>query len=78
VRRTWILQLNCSQFRPSYFGQGIWLVQDNQQTVRTGWRGGRDGQVVDIGNVFANFWCYLNKSECEPVLMSTISLSANS
>ena len=30
VRRTWTLQLDCSQFYPSHLGQGIRLVQDHQ------------------------------------------------
>jgi hypothetical protein len=72
------LQLDCSQFCPPHLGQGIRLVQDNQQAVLTGGRIERDSQVVDIGDGFASLWCYLNKSECEPVLMSTTSLSANS
>jgi len=29
-------------------------------------------------NSTSHLWCYLNKSECEPVLISTISLSAGS
>jgi hypothetical protein len=77
VRRTGTLQLDCSQLSPPHLSQGIRLVQDNQQTVRAGWRVGRNSQVVDIGDDFARL-CYLNKSECEPVLMSTTSLSANS
>jgi len=70
--------MDLSQFCPARFGQGIRLIQDNQQAVLTRWRVGRDSQVVDIGDGFASLWCYLNKSECEPVLMSTTSLSANS
>jgi hypothetical protein len=53
VRQTWTLQPHCSQFCPSHFSQGIRPIQDNQQAVRAGWRAGRDGQVVDIGDGFA-------------------------
>jgi len=70
--------MDCSQFCPSHLGQSSRITQDNQQAVLTGWRVTRNSQVVDIGDGFARLWCYLNKSECEPVLMSTTSLSANS
>jgi hypothetical protein len=53
ARCAWTLQLDCSQLCPSHFGQGIRFIQDNQQAVRAGWRVGRYGQVVDIGDGFA-------------------------